>query len=101
MNANLGVSSRSTKRRNAIVAVTLYVCVWGYFVAHYFADKDDSLIILSILGLPMNIVWLVGALMLRHAPAAGVQAALMLIFGGIQYGIIGWIFEWPVTKKQG
>jgi hypothetical protein len=95
------MSSGSTRRRNAIVAVTIYACVWGYFVAHYFVERDDSLIILGILGLPMNMVWFVGTLMLRHAPAAGVQAALMLIFGGIQYGIVGWISGRPVAKKQG
>jgi len=85
----------STKRRNAIVAVTIYVCVWGYFVAHYFVERDDSPIILSILGLPMNMVWFVGT---RQAPAVGVQAALMLIFGVIQYGIVGWISGRPVAK---
>jgi len=75
--------------------------VWGYFVAHYFVERDDSLIILSILGLPMNTVWFVGTLTFRHAPAAGVQAALMLIFGGIQYGIVGWFSGRPVAKKLG
>jgi hypothetical protein len=92
------MSSGSTRRRNAIVAVTIYACVWGYFVAHYFVERDDSLI---SPGLPMNMVWFVGTLTLRHAPAAGVQAALMLIFDGIQYGIVGWISGRPVAKKQG
>jgi len=95
------MSSGSTRRRSAIIAVTIYACVWGYFVAHYFAEKDDSLIILSLLGLPLNMVWLVGTLALRHAPAAGVQAALMLIFGGIQYGIVGWISGRPPAEKNG
>jgi hypothetical protein len=84
-----------------MVAITVYACVWGYFVAHYFAEKDDSLIILSLLGLPLNMVWFVGTLAFRHAPAAGVQAALMLIFGGIQYGIFGWICGRPAAKKNG
>lgn len=82
-----------------MVAVAVYACVWGYFVAHYFVERDDSLIILSILGLPMNAVWFVGTLALRHAPAAGVQAAFMLILGGIQYGIVGWFSGRPAAKR--
>jgi len=97
----LDMSSRSTSWRNAIVAVTIYACVWGYFVEHYFVERDDSLIILSVLGLPMNMVWFVCTLTLRLAPGAVVQAALTLIFGGIQYGVVGWLSGRPVAKRQG
>jgi hypothetical protein len=95
------MSSGSTRGRNAIAGITIYACVWGYFVAQYFVERDDSLIILSILGLPLNAIWLIGALSFRDAPAAGVQAALMLIFGGIQYGIVGWFSGRRVARKEG
>ena len=73
------------------VLCVAYVFIWAYAVWHYHASaqKDDVLIFLGILGMPANLLWFYLSSVIGLMPEVAAQEALMLLFGGMQYWLLG------------
>jgi len=86
----------SCKKKCALVLALVYTVLFFVLLTSYYINHRDELILLSIVGLPLDMLFFIFA---DGNWSGNTQAALLGILGLIQYASIGYVAGLAVCSK--